>query len=233
MRAERYRTGQRGGLPPEPALSLLKEGYCIAARLGSPLEPTVYVVAHTRYERRHLAMELTVATLVHGELQPGGSVSAYLDRLLELQQHALDLVGQAGVAMYLDMTRSPQTYRLAAESMPDAMPIRVVVGDVDRANPPFRDLGRLRLLSHMAMQLSRRVLRCGMARIDPGDPNLLTDQRISQAFGAAQIRPPKLDPEELLTESNADDDVAITAGLAAYAASEQAPSVYARVSGAN
>ena len=238
MVAQRYRTGlrdpyQRGGLPPEQPLALLKEGYCIAARLGSPLEPTVYVVAHTRYERRNRTMELTIATLVHGELQPGGSVSAFLDRLMELLDHAHGRVGQAGVAMYIDISRSPQVYRLATEALPDVMPIRVVMGDADRSVPPFRDLGRLRLLSNMAAMLSRRTLRAGIARIDPSDPNLLTDARISQAFAAAQIRPPRVEPDELLTESNADDDVAMTCGLAAYAAAEQAPSALQKVSGAN
>jgi hypothetical protein len=228
---QRYRTGRRGTPPLEPVLALVKEGYVIAARLGTPLEPTVYIAAHTRYERRVRSMELTVATLVHGELQPGGSVAAMIDRLVELEQHAIGRVGQAGVSLYVDVTRSPQVYRMAAEAIPEAMPITLVAGDIDRANAPFRVLGRLRLLSHMAMLLSLRVLRSGIARLDPSDPNLLTDQRIKQAFGAAQIRPPKLAADELLTESNADDDVAMTAGLAAYAATEQAPSALASVSG--
>jgi hypothetical protein len=237
MSEARYRTGQRdsgrGGLPLEEPLALLKEGYCIAARIGSPLEPAVMIVAHTRYERRQLNMELAVATLVHGELQPGGNVSSFLDRMVELQQHAQERVGAAGVALYLDLTRSPQTYILAAEVLPDALPCQIRVGDLDLGSPPFRMLGRLRLLSHMSMLLSRRVLRAGIARTEADNPNLLTDERIRQAFGAAQVRPPKLEPDELLTESNADDDVAVASGLAAYAASENAPSIYAKVSGAN
>ncbi len=234
----RYRThernqakGERGGPPLEPALALLKEGYVIAARIGTPLEPSVFAAAHTRYERRAMMMELTVATLVHGELLPSGQVNKFLDRLIQLAEHARSRAGQAGVSIYVDLTRSPQQYIQLAKALPEAMPLGIVAGDADRPNAPFRNIGRLRLLSHMAMLLSLRVLRSGIARVDLNDPNLLTDQRISQAFGAAQIRPPKLDAEELLTESNADDDIAITCGLAAYGASEQAPTPMVQVSG--
>ncbi len=221
---------RRGGLPPQVVLAFRKEGYSIAGRLGSPLEPSVLIAAHCRYDRAWSQMVPAVITVAHGELIPGGGITGFVDRLLELHAHAVGRTGQAGVVVYADVTRSPAAWQPLGAAIAEALPCKLVMGDREAVDLPFRVLGRHRLLSHMSELLSRRVLRAGLRPKVADDPNLLTDERIKAAFAAAQLKPPKVEADELMAEASPEDDIAVTAALAAWAAVEQAPDVYSRIS---
>jgi hypothetical protein len=210
------RTDQRRAVEP------VKEGWCIAARMGSPAEPHTLAVLGARWEAQGRSMDLTLATIGRVETLPGGDAGSIVDRLAAARTAALDAKPRGGFHVYLDVTRSPEVRHLAMDAIPECVPVMVPTGPRMDWSVPFFIVGRITLLSHMSVLLAQKRLRAGALEAG-GDERRMDRDRVREVLAKAQARPQKLDDEELALGGSVDDDAALCVALAAFVAAYNAP----------
>jgi hypothetical protein len=208
------------------ALEPVKEGWSIAARVGSPAEPHVLAVLGARWEAQGRSMGLTLATISRVETLPGGDAGSLVDRLEAARQAVVDAKPRGGWHVYLDVTRSPEVRHMAMERVDGLVPIMVPAAPRHVWSGPYLLLGRPTLLSHMAVMLAQRQLRAGTLETG-GDERRMDRDRVREVLAKAQARPQRLEDEELALGGSVDDDAALCVALAAFVASYNTPDPWA------
>ena len=201
----------------------LKQGVIVAARLGSPTHPHALVVAGTRHDYLGGQMQLTKLELELVAAVPG-SVGALADMLVMIlpkaEQRAREGLGKH--MLVLDVTRQPQAYKLLSERITiDAMLLVTTHGRM-MPSVPYWSVGRVTLLSHLSVQLSRP----GVVTVpEPASdsPTVWRPAQVRDALSAAQARPPKDEPDAFVVDTTTGDDVALAIAVAAQWAELGAP----------
>lgn len=193
----------------------VKRGVVVACRLGDPLHPHALVVAGTRHDYLGGRMELTRLSLELVESLPG-NIGAITERLAGImpvaEQRAKEGLGKH--MLIIDQTRQQNAHRIMLERLTVDVLLLVTTHGRLTASVPYWVVGRVTLLSHLSVQLSRPGV---VAVLEPAsdDVRVLRPQQVRDALAAAQSKAPKEEPDAFVVEGTTQDDVALAIAAAA------------------
>jgi hypothetical protein len=200
----------------------VKKGVLVAARLGEPSFPHVVSVSVNTYHNRDGEMKLTEQSveMVQALYGPPQDLA---QRLLTLWPKARRLAeeGLGDAHLVVDVTRSPEVWRYLLDRVAVGIFLCVTTHGRLRDDTPYWLVGRVTLMSHLATQVARGVLR--FVHPPDDDPRFLAPAKVRDALTKARTRAPASEADEFLTETTTDDDVGLVLAAAAMYAERFQP----------
>jgi hypothetical protein len=191
----------------------VKTGILGAVRLGDPSFPHIVTISRNSYHNHDGEMILTEQSVEMVQTLYG-SPQAMVDRLLRIRPKALREAedGLGDFHLVIDVSRSPEAWRMVLDKLPVSVFLAVTTHGRLHPDNPYWLVGRVTLMSHLATQVARGVIKFAQP---PDQPDLLTPDKVREALVAARNKAPKVEVDDFLTDTTTNDDVALTLAAAA------------------
>lgn len=195
----------------------------IVGRLGTPIVPHTFVASRLRWTFDDHRMRMMAAELGMIQLVPSGTGESFIRTMVEYDRRAR-AKGDAAVQVIADLSRSLEMRVNISRALPRVDYVEILPNQEDKYDFPARKCGRQLVLSRLQSWMTDRKI--GFALPKSEDPNVWGEARVVRALSSVQMRAPKADSEEIISDDTTSDEVALAVAMVAWFAESRRPAIH-------